>query len=186
MRLRHSDRSFLFSVSGDIVSSIVHTDFFSVLLCSPIVLAGWYKCYLKRCSLRLEDMRMFCFNKVGLGYRNLDGFFRQRMIAQLMFETFPELFIKTFILWGPWREEHRQILKDGRGKVTPWELYMALTLACTNGLIQVVLLWMESRSTGDTCWDYAMTVMQGRFMWVPYLKQLQTNGVVRDQFGNVR
>eukprot|EP01084_Bolivina_argentea_P024887 46328_1 len=93
------------------------------------------------------------------------SFRKQKLIAQLFFETIPQAILQGFLFSG---------FIQGRELtgITRSDLILSISAAILNSFIQIFRLKMESTAAQETFVQYSLHCITARFAWVPFTHKM--------------
>eukprot|EP01083_Nonionella_stella_P267987 905612_1 len=115
-------------------------------------------CGKNRTQTELVLLESNTANYFGLSRMNWLSFKRQKVIAQLYFETTPQLILQIILLW-------KGASSSG---ITPFDLGLSIASALLNSGIGTYRIKLESKAVNERFLQYALHCITSRFGWVPF------------------
>eukprot|EP01083_Nonionella_stella_P234496 825442_1 len=102
----------------------------------------------------------------GMSRMDWESFKKQKLIAQLFFETLPQAILQVLLVRG---------VIDGKDEagITDNDLILSLSAAFVNTSFQVFRLYRESQASKETFVQHSLHCVTARFEWVPYNDLIQ-------------
>eukprot|EP01083_Nonionella_stella_P309125 1093486_1 len=135
-------------------------DIFLNLFKWVVLIIGWSEIQIKQ----LEEVLAL---QVGMDRMNWEGFKRQKSVAQLMFETVPQITIQALLYANiiPGRE-----LTGISSQILMTSIFSA-SLNCVRQILKLVL---ESRAVQQNVIEYSLHCVMARVGWVPFRTTIDT------------
>jgi hypothetical protein len=148
--------------------------FLFIDLCMLGQAATWdlYALTLGRDAFMRGQSRVDAFyDALGMDHMAVEGYRRQRTIAQLLFESIPQVIVQALIFLGVMRVGDLM-------ETAQTAIIMSVVLSAVNVVSQFGKIFVEARGLREGFVRYAMTCMLARLGFVPFLDEL-----VRDAEG---
>ena len=117
---------------------------------------------------RLVLLEEILAQQCGLGNRmNYEGIKRQKSIAQLLFESIPQLIIQTLVVFEV------GIFASGSTSVSRNNIYLSMGFAATNALVQGWRIKLEKNAVNETFVKYCVRCLTGRIAWIPFADEIE-------------
>eukprot|EP01084_Bolivina_argentea_P287152 492683_1 len=101
----------------------------------------------------------------GMSRMDYHSFKKQKLIAQLFFETIPQVTLQALLFSG--------VITNDLGDITDKDILISLSAASFNFFVQIFRLKKESQVTKETFIQYSLHCITSRFAWVPFLHLLE-------------
>eukprot|EP01083_Nonionella_stella_P014862 41621_1 len=124
------------------------------------IVFGWNEFEVKQ----LEEVLAL---QVGMDRMNWEGFKRQKSVAQLMFETVPQLTIQVLLFCNVIPGKH---LIDMNQTI----LLTSIASASLNCVRQMIKLVLESKAVRQNVIEYSLHCVMARVGWVPFRTTIDT------------
>eukprot|EP01084_Bolivina_argentea_P215564 365983_1 len=118
-------------------------------------------CLKSEASLKILEEELA--QQLGMDRMNYEGFKRQKTVAQLMFESIPQLIIQTLLLYNLFPVKSSEI-----SNITETDLYRSITFAVLNAVGQFFKLFIESIAVDESFVQYCLHAMMSRVGWIPF------------------
>eukprot|EP01084_Bolivina_argentea_P080713 146175_1 len=105
-------------------------------------------------------------NYFGMSRMDWISFKKQKLMAQLFFETIPQVTLQILLFT-------RMIKGISVTTITDRDLIFSISTAIFNSLVQLFRLKLESKAAQETFVQYALNCISCRFGWVPFAHKLQ-------------
>lgn len=102
----------------------------------------------------------------GMSRMDWHSFKKQKLIAQLFFETVPQAMVQTLLFFS---------IIDGKelAGITNSDLILSLSSAAFNCLLQLLRLLLESKAVNEGFVQYSLHCITARFGWIPFEQQIR-------------
>ena len=120
---------------------------------------------------RLILLQEILSKQCGIGNRmNYEGIKRQKSIAQLLFESIPQLIIQTFAVFdiGLFRLDN-----NTNETISEFDIYLSMTFALLNAIGQLWRIILEKKSIEESFIQYCVTCLTGRIGWIPFKYKIE-------------
>eukprot|EP01084_Bolivina_argentea_P172299 298477_1 len=138
-------------------------DAIDVLLAVYICFAYVIMC--KRDKKELIRIESDAAETFGMSRINWISFKKQKTIAQLFFETFPQLILQILLITSV-------ISGIELAGITNNDLILSISSAVINFVIQMFKLYSEAIAVEETLVGYTLQSVTARFSWVPFLHKI--------------
>ena len=105
------------------------------------------------------------YDALGMDHMAVEGYRRQRTIAQLLFESVPQVLVQALIFLGVMRVGDLM-------ETAQTAIIMSVVLSAVNVVSQFGKIYVEARGLRISFVRYAMTCMLARLGFVPFLDEL--------------
>ena len=105
------------------------------------------------------------YDALGMDHMAVEGYRRQRTIAQLLFESIPQVILQGLVFLEVFHVG--DLLLESRGTIL-----LSLVLSLVNVISQFGKIWVEASGLRENFVRYAMTCMLARLGFVPFLDEL--------------
>eukprot|EP01084_Bolivina_argentea_P164598 286160_1 len=129
-----------------------------------IVLSIWLWLLFNICQKSeqfLKESQQVICEQLGMDRMNFEGLKRQKAISQILFETIPQVTLQILLVY-------KFIPGQELAGISNQDIYLSITAACINVVVQMCRLYFESVAVSETFVEYCLNAMMGRIGWVPY------------------
>eukprot|EP01083_Nonionella_stella_P177652 625049_1 len=118
-------------------------------------------------EIKVKQLEEVLALQVGMDRMNWEGFKRQKSVAQLMFETVPQLTMQGLLFWDVIPGKHLAGIDE-------FILLISITSASLNCIRQIIKLILESRAVRQNVIEYSLHCVMARVGWVPFRNTIDT------------
>ena len=115
---------------------------------------------------------------LGISRMELVGYRRLRTLAQLLFETFPSIFLQIRMLHV--LNAENDSASDGNVDISYQSLYFSLLFATLHIVMEGGILYLDSKACLLDMVEYAIVCLNARQSWIPFANILEMGGYSRN------